>query len=95
MFFSVILTKVVVRDYAHYAEAAYGYALFLYKNSNCRGALKLRSHLLCCGCLACFSGGDRGHVEGDNCLGCETAAIRASLPHVDDESIVHISFTNR
>lgn len=86
---------VLVRDYAHYAEAAYGYALFLYKNSNCRGALKLRSHLLCCGCLACFSGGDRGHIEGDNCLGCETAAIRASLPHVDDESIVHISFTNR
>ena len=34
--------KMLVRDYAHYAEAAYGYALFLYKNSNCRGALKLR-----------------------------------------------------
>ena len=36
-------TKILVRDYAHYAEAAYGYALFLYKNSNCRGALKLRN----------------------------------------------------
>ena len=36
-------TQILVRDYAHYAEAAYGYALFLYKNSNCRGALKLRN----------------------------------------------------
>ena len=28
-------------------------------------------------------------------MGCETAAIRAALPHVDEENIVHISFKNR
>ncbi len=59
-----------------------------------RSFRRLRRHLLCCGCFSCFTG-DISHIEGDNCLGCNTAALKATLPHLEDESIVHVSFKNR
>ena len=50
--------------------------------------------LKCCACCGCC-GGEPGLVEADNCLWCNTAALRAMLPHLDDKDIAHISFKNK
>jgi hypothetical protein len=86
-----------VKHFSHYAGAAYGYTWFFMRNSKSSlvNLFGLRKHLLCCGCCCSCFNGDRGHVEADNCIGCNTAALKATLPHLDDESIVHISFKNR
>ena len=77
----------LARDFAHYAEAAYNYS-FLCIGKNVGSRLK---HFMCqCGC-----GGASIHIEGNSCLGSNVAAIRAFLPHLDDDSIIHISFVNR
>ena len=77
----------MVRDFAHYAKAAYGTS-YLWRGA---GGGRRVKHLLCCGC--CHRGS--GSIEGDGCLCSNAAAIRAYLPHLEDDDIIHISFINR
>ena len=80
---------VQARDLMHYAQAAYGSSFrFLCRGND--GGRRVK-HLMCCGC--CHRGS--GSVEGDGSLCSNAAAIRAYLPHLDDDDIIHISFINR
>jgi sn1-specific diacylglycerol lipase len=82
----------VVRHFMSYAGASYGYTWFHMRVASCRPC-RLYKHIRCCACCLCFH--EQGFIEADNCFSCNTAALRTTLPHLDDESIVHISFKNK
>lgn len=82
-----------VIHFMNYAGAAYGYTWFLMRDTCCN-LYKMRPHIGCCTCC-CPCIHDPDLVEADNCLNCNTAALRAMLPFLDEDSIVHISFKNK
>jgi len=77
-----------------YAGAAYGYTWFLMRKTATH-FIQMYPHLSCFACC-CSCRQDEGlEIEADNCLQCNTAALRAMLPQLDAESIVHVSFKNK
>ncbi len=86
--------KETVAHYMAYAGAAYGYTWFLMRNTRLN-LFKMYPHLRC-SCCCCLCPADEGLVvEADNCCSCNTAALRAMLPHLDGDSLVHVSFRNK
>ncbi len=84
----------VVTHFMGYAGAAYGYTWFLIRNA-APNLCKMYGHLSCCACCCTCVQEEGLLIEGDNCLSCNTAALRAVLPHLDGDSLVHISFRNK
>ena len=81
-----------VKVFMEYAGAAYGYTWFLMRNTSFH-LFKMYPYMKCFACCSCCH--EQGLIEADNCLQCNTAALRAMLPHLEQEDIVHISFKNK
>ena len=88
----------MVKHFMEYAGAAYGYTWFLMRDTTAnlwRMYPHMRCFASCCCCCACCDPEEPGLIENDNCMRCNTAALKAMLPGLLHEDIVHISFKNR
>ncbi len=84
----------IVAHFMAYAGAAYGYTWYLMRNTAVN-LWRMYPHLHCCACCCTCVQEEGLVIEADNCLQCNTAALRAMLPHLDGDSLVHISFRNK